>query len=209
LNSRFVLFQTSPYDLRTDSYNFSAIANAKAVAYNACYNACVKFFVNAAAISFTGSRTRENVRLPEVSVKRETAVLQIRILIVEDHKSFLHFVSSTLRQLENVQVVGEVHDGLEAVQRAQELQPDLIVLDIGLPSLNGIEAAYRIRTVAPDARILFLSQESSAEVVQEAFALGAWGYVIKTQAAKELPVAIGNVSQGTKFASQGLDLPPA
>jgi two-component system nitrate/nitrite response regulator NarL len=140
-------------------------------------------------------------------VKRETALLEIRILIVEDHKPFLHFVSSTLRQRENVQVVGEVHDGLEAVQRAQELQPDLILLDIGLPRLNGIDAAYRIRTVAPDARILFLSQESSAEVVREAFALGAWGYVIKAQAARELSVAIDQVIYGTKFASQGLDLP--
>jgi DNA-binding NarL/FixJ family response regulator len=147
------------------------------------------------------------MRLPEVSVKRETGVLQIRILIVEDHKPFLHFVSSTLRQRENVKVVGEVQDGLEAVQRAQELQPDLILLDIGLPGLNGIDAAYRIRTVAPDARILFLSQESSAEVVQEAFALGAWGYVIKAQAARELPVAIDQVICGTKFASQGLGLP--
>ena len=149
------------------------------------------------------------MRRPEVSVKQATELLQIRTLIVEDHKPFLNFVSSTLRHQENVLVIGEVQDGLQAVQRAQELQPDLILLDIGLPGLNGIDAAYRIRTVAPHAKILFLTQESSAELVREAFALGALGYVVKTQAARELPVAIDNVIRGTKFASQGLDIPAA
>jgi DNA-binding NarL/FixJ family response regulator len=142
-------------------------------------------------------------------VKRATELLQIRILIVEDYKPFLNFVSSTLRQRENVQVVGEVQDGLQAVPRAEELQPDLILLDIGLPGLNGMDAAYRIRTAAPDARILFLSQESSAEVVREAFALGALGYVVKTQATKEPPVAIDTVIRGTRCASQELDIPTA
>ena len=142
-------------------------------------------------------------------MKQATELLQIRTLIVEDHKPFLNFVSSTLQHQENVLVIGEVQDGLQAVQRAQELQPDLILLDIGLPGLNGIDAAYRIRTVAPHAKIVFLTQESSAELVQEAFALGALGYVVKTQAARELPVAIDNVIRGTKFASQGLDIPAA
>jgi len=71
-------------------------------------------------------------------------------------------------------VVGEASDGLEAVQKSEELQPDLIVLDIGLPSLNGIEAARRIRNLAPKSKILFLSQESSADVVQEALNSGPW-----------------------------------
>ena len=78
-----------------------------------------------------------------------------------------------------LQVICEVSDGLEAVQKAEELQPDLILLDIGLPTLNGIEVARRIRKLAPKSKILFMSQESSADVVQEAFSLGAWATSLK------------------------------
>ena len=97
----------------------------------------------------------------------------IRILVVEDFEPFRRFICSTLRKRPELQIVGEVSDGLEAVQKSEELQPDLIVLDIGLPSLNGIEAARRIRILSPKSKILFVSQESSADMVQEALALGA------------------------------------
>lgn len=73
-----------------------------------------------------------------------------------------------------MQIAGEVSDGLEAVNQAAKLQPDLILLDVGLPSMNGIEAARRIRKLSPKSKILFVSQESSDEVVQEALNLGAW-----------------------------------
>ena len=132
------------------------------------------------------------------------AVSEFRALVVEDYKPFLDYVCSTLRRLPNVQVVDEVQNGLEAVERAQALQPDLILLDIGLPGLNGIEAAHRIRRVAPDARILFITQETSDESVHEAFSLGAWGYVIKAQAGKDLLLAVEAILGGRKFASKGL-----
>jgi DNA-binding NarL/FixJ family response regulator len=125
---------------------------------------------------------------------------------VEDNKPFLDFLTSTLRRQPNLQIVGEVQNGIDAVERAEVLQPDLITLDIGLPGLNGIEAAYRIRKLAPDARILFLTQETSDDIVHEAFGLGAWGYVIKAQAAKELPMAVEAILLGgRKFVSDGLD----
>jgi len=101
-------------------------------------------------------------------------------------------------------VVGEASDGLEAVHQSEELQPDLIVLDIGLPILNGIEAARRIRKLAPKSKILFLSQESSADVVQEALNSGALGYLVKTQAGSELLPAVDAVLQGRKSLSSGL-----
>src|ERR1700730_19303197 len=91
-------------------------------------------------------------------------VSSVGVLVVDDHKSFRRFVCSTLGQTPDLQVIGEASDGLEAVQKAQELQPELIVLDIGLPTLNGIEAARRIRKLAPESKIIFLSQESSADV---------------------------------------------
>src|SRR5271170_4203313 len=90
-------------------------------------------------------------------------VSSIRVLVVDDYEPFRQFICSTLRKRPELQIVGEVSDGLEAVQKAQELQPDLIVLDIGLPTLNGIEAARRIRSVSPESKILFVSQESYAD----------------------------------------------
>jgi len=99
-----------------------------------------------------------------------------------------------------LQIVGEASDGLEAVQKAVELKPDLILMDIGLPSLNGIEAARQIRELIPESKIIFLSQESSPEVVQETMDLGAAGYVVKVRAAIELRATVEAVAFGKKDA---------
>lgn len=128
----------------------------------------------------------------------------VRVLIVEDFEPFRRFVASTLRSKPEVQIICEAFDGLTAVQKAEELKPDLIVLDIGLPTLNGIEAARRIRTSSPDSKILFLSQESSNDLAQEALSLGAKGYVVKEHAGSELLLAVEAVLQGDQFVSGGL-----
>ena len=125
-----------------------------------------------------------------------------RILVVEDSEPFRKFICSTLGKRPELQIVGEVSDGLEAVHKAEELQPDLIALDIGLPSLNGIEAARRIRKLSPESKILFVSQESSTDVVQEAFATGAKGYVVKVDAGSELLQAIDAVLRGERFVGK-------
>ena len=129
----------------------------------------------------------------------------IRILVVDDFEPFRRSICSMIRQRPDLTVLAEAQDGLEAVRQAGLLQPDLILLDIGLPLLNGIEAARQIAKVASTARIIFLTQESSAEVVHEALALGAWGYVIKAQAGTELLAAVEAVARGTTFVSSGLD----
>jgi CheY-like chemotaxis protein len=103
-----------------------------------------------------------------------------------------------------LQVIGEASDGLEAVQRAQELQPDLILLDIGLPTLNGIEAARRIREVSPASKILFVSENRSAGIAEEALSTGAGGYVVKSDAAGELLPAVDTVLKGKRFLSASL-----
>ena len=103
-----------------------------------------------------------------------------------------------------MQVIDEASDGLEAVRKANELQPDLILLDVGLPTLNGIEAARRIRELSPRSKILFVSQESSADVVEMALSLGARGYVAKTRIGIELMGAIDAVLGGRQFVSFGL-----
>ena len=124
--------------------------------------------------------------------------------MVDDYEPFRRLICSTLRKRPELQIVGETADGLEAVQKAEELQPDLVVLDTGLPSLNGIEASRRIRKLSPESKILFVSQESSGDVAQEALALGALGYVVKTHAGSELLAAVEAVCQGRRFVSAGL-----
>jgi DNA-binding NarL/FixJ family response regulator len=99
-----------------------------------------------------------------------------------------------------MQIVDEVSDGLKAIQQAERLHPDLILLDIGLPTVNGIEAARRIHESIPECKILFLSQESSADVVQAALELGL-GYVLKSHAGSDLLPAVEAVRVGRQFVS--------
>ena len=125
------------------------------------------------------------------------------MLVVEDFEPFRSFVCSALKQRPELEVVCELSDGLAAVQKAVELSPDLILLDIGLPGLNGIEAGRQIRNLVPNAKIIFLTQESSEDVVQEALRLGALGYVVKTQAGSNLLAAVEAVLQGKQDVSRG------
>jgi two-component system nitrate/nitrite response regulator NarL len=93
---------------------------------------------------------------------------------------------------------------LEAVQKAEELQPDLILLDIGLPNLNGLEVANRVRQVAPDSPIIFLTQNNDKTTVRAALNSGARGYVLKTDAGSELLTAVARVLEGDNFVSSGI-----
>ncbi len=130
------------------------------------------------------------------------------VLAVDDYPPFRLWVSSFLRDKLDLKAVNEASDGLEAVKKAEELQPELILLDIGLPKLNGIEAARQIRRVAPESRIIFLSQETSADVVQAAIESGGSGYVSKARAATDLLKAIETVLQGKRFVSKGVEESP-
>jgi CheY-like chemotaxis protein len=122
-----------------------------------------------------------------------------RVLVIEDHETFRRFLCSTLEKRTELQVICEASDGLEAVRKAEELQPDLILLDVGLPTLNGIEAARKIRKLSPESKILFVSQESSAEVVREAIGLGAHGYIVKSDVGSDLLEGVTAVLRGDLF----------
>src|SRR4029077_17953033 len=126
----------------------------------------------------------------------------LRILVVEDFEPFRRFICLELQRRAECQVIGEASDGLAAVQKAEELQPDLILLDIGLPKLNGFEAARRIRRLSPETKILFLSQESSADVVREALGTGASGYVVKSDAGTALLRAVSAVLRGAEVVGK-------
>lgn len=142
--------------------------------------------------------TPETTRQPQTSV---------RVLIVDDFEPWRSWLRSVLTAYDHLCVAGEVADGLEAVHRAQALQPELILLDIGLPSLNGIAAARQISKCAPVSKILFLSAQRSAEIVREAMLTGAAGYVRKADAGKDLLPAIKAVLRGEQFISDSLDGP--
>jgi DNA-binding NarL/FixJ family response regulator len=131
--------------------------------------------------------------------------VNIRILVADDFPPWRRFVSSViLLKAPEWHIVCEVEDGLEAVKKAQELMPDLILMDIGLDRLSGIEAARQIRKIAPDLKMLFLSAFDSMEVVEEALNTGAGGYVVKLDAASELIEAVEAVCQGRPFVSSGI-----
>ena len=128
---------------------------------------------------------------------------QIRILLVDDYYPFRRYISSMLRKRADLHVIGEAADGLDAIRQTAQLRPDLILLDIGLPKQNGIDAARHIRTTCPASKIVFVSQESSRELVEEAFALGARGYVVKSAVARELMIALDVVIRGECFVGSG------
>ena len=131
--------------------------------------------------------------------------MPLRILVVEDHPAFRRLICTALQRRAEFQTI-EAADGLEGVQKAEELQPDVILLDINLPKLHGFEVAKQIPRLAPRARLLFLSQESSPDIVRKALSLGAHGYVQKLSAGTDLLPAIDAVLDGQRFVSRSVAL---
>jgi DNA-binding NarL/FixJ family response regulator len=134
----------------------------------------------------------------------DTPASSVRILVVDDFEPWRKQVCAMFQTGPELRVVAEAEDGLDAVQKAKELKPDLILLDIGLPKLDGLEAASRIRQVAPDAAIIFLTQNSDKDMVRAAMSTGARGYVLKTDAGRELLTAVAGVLGGDDFVSSGI-----
>ena len=129
-----------------------------------------------------------------------TTARHFRTLVVDDVEDFRLFLRTTLEQTTDCDIVGEASDGLEAVAQAEQLQPDLILLDLGLPKINGIEAARRIRKLSPSSKILFFTQNCSREIAEGALRTGANGYLLKSDAT-DLPGAIETVLNGEQFIS--------
>jgi DNA-binding NarL/FixJ family response regulator len=127
----------------------------------------------------------------------------IRILIVDDYKDWRRQVRLLFQTRPEWQVLAEAADGPEAIQKAEELKPDLIVLDIGLPKLNGIEAARQIRQLSPSSKIVFLSQNHDLDVVRAALGT-AQGYVYKADFGRDFLPAIQAVLRGRQFVSSTL-----
>ncbi len=128
---------------------------------------------------------------------------RIRVVIADDHAILRDGVRALLSTAQDVEVVGEAADGTEAIARCQALRPDVVLLDVNMPGLGGLEAALVLRRECPDTRVLFLSQHEDREYVARALQAGAAGYVLKKAAGAELVSAIRAVHTG------GLVLDPA
>jgi DNA-binding NarL/FixJ family response regulator len=128
----------------------------------------------------------------------------IRILIADDYEAWRRQVRSLFQARPEWHVIAEAVDGAEAVQKAEALKPDLIVLDIGLPRLNGIEVAQQIRQLSPSSKIIFLSQYNSLDVVEAALSTGALGYVWKTDAQRALLLAAEGALRGVRSVSSSI-----
>ncbi|PWT84301.1 MAG: hypothetical protein C5B57_05110 [Blastocatellia bacterium] len=127
-----------------------------------------------------------------------------RVLVVDDYEPWRPQIRSLLQASSNWRVVLEASDGLEAIQMAESDRPDVILLDVGLPRLNGIEAARRILERNPIARILFVSEHHAWDIAEAALATGARGYVVKSDAGRELLPAMAAIVQGKRFVSTRL-----
>ena len=128
-----------------------------------------------------------------------------RVLVVEDHAPFRGLICRLLRQRADLEIVGEAADGWDAIRQAEALRPDVVLLDIGLPGLSGIEAAGRIRATVPDARLMFVTIESSLEIVERALKGGAHGYVYKPRAFRDVLPVLDAIICGAQFVSGGLE----
>jgi two-component system nitrate/nitrite response regulator NarL len=126
----------------------------------------------------------------------------LRILIVEDFEAFRRLIRILLEPHPDFEIVGEESDGLAAIQKAADLKPHLVLLDISLPSLDGFGVARMIRERDPYCNIIFVSQESSPPAVQAAMSLGAAGFVFKTKLASDLLPAIAAACEGKQFVSK-------
>lgn len=128
----------------------------------------------------------------------------IRVVLADDHDILRDGLRALLSMAGDIEVTGEAHTGLEAVEQATRLHPDVVLMDISLPELDGVEACHQIRQQAPEVRVLFLTMHEAEEYFFRALRAGAAGYVIKRTAAADLLAAVRAVARGESFLSPSM-----
>ncbi|MCJ7578592.1 MAG: response regulator transcription factor [candidate division Zixibacteria bacterium] len=142
-----------------------------------------------------------NKTKPKNSIKREESMGKIRLLVADDHKIFRQGIKKLLEEEKDLQVVGEAKDGREAVKKAEELKPDIVLMDVAMADLNGMEATRQIKKALPDTKILMLTMHKNEEYVLQSFQAGACAYVLKEGAVEELVSAIHSVYNDKSYLS--------
>ena len=127
---------------------------------------------------------------------------KVKILICDDHTLFREGIKAILGQERSIEIVGEAHDGREAVTKAQELTPDVVLMDISMPVMNGIEATRQICEVCKNTKVAILSMHHTSEYLQRALKAGAQGYLLKDSAGAEVIAAIHALHEGKSYFSQ-------
>ncbi|AQS93555.1 hypothetical protein BXQ17_05410 [Polaribacter sp. BM10] len=130
---------------------------------------------------------------------------QIKIVLVDDHKLLRDGLRNIIEQKSNMKIIGEASDGREAISVCSKLLPDVLVIDVAMANLNGIEAAKQIHKTCPDIKIIGLSMHSSKQFIQGMFKAGAYGYLLKDGDSNELITAINTVVQNIKYLSKDIN----
>jgi DNA-binding NarL/FixJ family response regulator len=128
----------------------------------------------------------------------------IRVLAVDDYAPFIRFIAEMFEQESDLKIVATASRGCEAVQMAKDLQPDVILMDVSLPGMSGIEATRKIRPLSPASRILFLSEHSGKDIIEGAFAAGGMGYVFKSDSFHDLIPGIRAILRGERYLSRNV-----
>lgn len=129
----------------------------------------------------------------------------IRVILVDDHKLLRDGLRNIIEQRSNMHVIGEASDGREAIKICAKLLPNIIVMDVAMPGLNGVEATKQINKIHPNIKVIGLSMHSSKQFIQSMFKAGAYGYLLKDGDAEELIAAISTVMQNKKYLSKDIN----
>ena len=125
-----------------------------------------------------------------------------RILLADDHELFIEGLAELIRKRPDIELAGQAKDGLKAIEQAEKLKPDIILMDISMPDLNGIKAAKQILAKFPDMKIIMLSMYNSRELIVESLRAGAQGYILKECSSEELYEAIRNITMGNYYIAR-------
>ena len=123
----------------------------------------------------------------------------VKVLIIEDHPMFRMGLSLVLEKIGDIDLIGEAENGIEGVEKTRNLLPDVVLMDIGLPEIDGIEATKEIKETNPEINVLMFTSRDSEDDVFSAFEAGANGYIMKGASAEQIELAIKSVSEGTAW----------
>ena len=130
--------------------------------------------------------------------------MKIKVLIVDDHQLFREGIATLLYSAENIEVIGQSEDGLDAIEKAKHYKPDVVLIDIAMPRMNGIEATKKLKSLIPGIKTITLSMHSEKEYVKGVLEAGADGYLLKNCTYRQLTDAIQSVYEGKKYLSQDI-----